>query len=53
MCSVLPAARTPGKVVTIFSASEFFFEGIRFDPGTYEIRKVPEKAKSSESEPPF
>lgn len=43
-----------GQAITIYSAVEFFFEGIRFDPGTYEIRKVLEPRPSpDQDEHPF
>jgi hypothetical protein len=41
-----------GHKITFYRHSEFFFEGIRFNPGTYEIRKVPDKP-SDDSEPAF
>ena len=44
-----------GERITIYRASEFFFEGIRFNPGTYEIRKVPDPdaADAANPETPF
>ena len=32
-----------GITVRIYRATEFFFDGIRFNPGTYELRKVSDK----------
>ncbi len=32
-----------GSVVRFFRDTEFFFDGVRFNPGTYELRKVSDK----------
>jgi hypothetical protein len=32
-----------GHVVRFFRGTEFFFDGVRFNPGTYELRKVSDK----------
>ena len=34
-----------GARITHYSATEFYLGGVRFDPGTYEIRKVDPKPR--------
>lgn len=41
-----------GEPIRIYSASEFLFEGIRFNAGTYEIRKVADQ-DGTKIDPPF
>lgn len=38
-----------GERIRIYSASEFMFQGIRFNAGTYEIRKVQPRTQGSEA----
>lgn len=34
-----------GKRLRFYRAAEFFFDGIRLNPGTYELRKAPDDAR--------
>lgn len=35
-----------GARITIYHATEFYIDGIRFNAGTYEIRKIPDRTTS-------
>lgn len=42
-----------GASVRLYHATEFFLDGIRFNPGTYEIRKVLDAKNDAVTEQPF
>jgi len=42
-----------GHAVRFFRDTEFFFDGVRFNPGTYELRKVSDKNAIPSGETPF
>ena len=42
-----------GARITIYSATEFFFQGIRFNPGSYEIKKIPDAERHADEDQPF